>query len=151
MKVALIMSPLTDLQNIKSKNWSKVISKIHPLGIGYIGAYLEQNNYSVKIIDANSEDLSDDQILNRLKEYLPDVIGFSSTTPAFLNAKRLIAKIKNQLIDAKIILGGSHVTAVPEDTIRNCDADFGIIGEGEQTVLELMLYLENKSQRNLEA
>lgn len=145
MRIALIASPLTESQHIKSKHWSKVIPKIHPLGLGYLGAYLEQYNYSVKIIDANSEDLSDEQILNILREFLPDVIGFSATTPAFLNAKRLIAKIRSEIKEVKVIIGGAHVTAVPEDTIRNCGADIGIIGEGEHTVLELMQYFEAKT------
>ncbi|GAH93072.1 unnamed protein product [marine sediment metagenome] len=94
MKIALIATPLTDSQYIKSKKWLKVIPRIHPLGLGYIGAYLEQNKYPVKIIDANSENLSYKQIIERLQEFLPDVVGLSATTPAFIHAIRLVKKIR---------------------------------------------------------
>ena len=90
MKIALISTPLTDSQHIESKKWLKVIPRIHPLGLGYIGAYLEKHNHQVKIIDSNSENLNNKQIIEILREYLPDIVGLSATTPAFIHSRRLI-------------------------------------------------------------
>jgi len=149
MKIALITAPLSEKQHIKSKKWSKVVPRIHPLGLGYIGSYLEQNNHQVIIIDANAECLSDKQIIVRVQKYLPDIIGFSATTPAFIHAKRLIKKLKKEFSNIKIIIGGAHITAVPEDAISNCNADIGVIGEGEKTTIELIKYFENRQKTSL--
>jgi len=149
MKIALIAVRITDTQHIESKKWLKVVPRIHPLGLGYIGAYLEENNHQVKIIDANSEDLKNEQIIGILQEYLPDIVGLSATTPAFVHAKKLIRKIKKEFSDIKIIIGGAHVTAVPEDAICNCDADLGVIGEGEKTTLEVVEYFTNRQKNSL--
>ena len=149
MKIALIAVRITDTQHIESKKWLKVVPRIHPLGLGYIGAYLEENNHQVKIIDANSEDLKNEQIIGILQEYLPDIVGLSATTPAFVHAKKLIGKIKKEFSDIKIIIGGAHVTAVPEDAICNCDADLGVIGEGEKTTLEVVEYFTNRQKNSL--
>ena len=149
MKIALISTPLTDSQHIESKKWLKIIPRIHPLGLGYIGAYLEKHNHQVKIIDSNSENLNNKQIIEILREYLPDIVGLSATTPAFIHSRRLIKKLRKEFSNIKIIIGGAHVTAVPEDVICNCDADLGVIGEGEKTTLELVNYFENSQKNSL--
>lgn len=143
MKIVLIATPITASQHIESARWLKVTPRIHPLGLGYIAAYLEQYGYQVRIIDANSEDLNDEQIVQRIHAWMPDIVGFSATTPAFIHAKRIMTKIKKQFENIKILLGGAHVTAVPEDAILHCDADIGVRGEGEKTVYQIIRHYEN--------
>ena len=46
-----------------------------------------------------------------------------------------------------IILGGVHVTALPELSLRECRAEFAVLGEGELTILELMNTWDDKEKR----
>jgi len=66
----------------------------------------------------------------------PDVIGITALS-SYYNEMRILARILHPL-KIPIILGGVHVSALPELSLRECGADFVVIGEGELTTLELM-------------
>jgi anaerobic magnesium-protoporphyrin IX monomethyl ester cyclase len=61
-------------------------------------------------------------------------------------AGRIASELKVN-IDKPIIIGGCHITAMPEETLREFIAfDYGVYGEGEYTMLELINYLEQNAQ-----
>lgn len=114
-----------------------------PLGLAYIGAVLERDGFDVSIIDAPVTCESQDAVIKKLQGMEPDVIGVTSTTPNVGDAVSLITSIKENMPDAVTVLGGCHITFLPEDTMRSCPAiDVGVIGEGEETMLELVHALE---------
>ena len=97
---------------------------------------MEQAGYDVRIIDAKAERLSIDKILKRVSEFNPNIVGLSSSTPDFCITTSLAKKIKS-LGNYTIFIGGPHVSALPEETIKEECFDYGIIGEGEHTAVEL--------------
>ena len=46
--------------------------------------------------------------------------------------------IKARLPDVPIILGGEHVTSMPEFCLLTSQADYLVLGEGEETMVELV-------------
>jgi len=108
-----------------------------PLGIGYIGAVLEKSGHIVKIIDAPTLGYSLKDILKEFKEFQPEVVGITCLTPDFHKSIDLASEIKKEK-RIPIIIGGPHVTADPEETMKYDCFDFGVIGEGEETILELI-------------
>ena len=60
-------------------------------------------------------------------------------------AKKLAKKIKNEL-KLPVIIGGPHITVMPEETMKEEIFDYGVYGEGEETFLELVNSLENKKR-----
>ena len=61
--------------------------------------------------------------------------------------EKITKKIKEYFKDIQIIIGGIHPTALPEKTIKRMkNVDVFVIGEGEQTFLELM---QNKKFENI--
>ncbi len=64
-----------------------------------------------------------------------DIVGFSSVTRA-LNKAILDAKKIKQSVAVPIVLGGSHITGLPESLPKVFDV--GVVGEGERTFLGLM-------------
>jgi radical SAM superfamily enzyme YgiQ (UPF0313 family) len=48
----------------------------------------------------------------------------------------LIDRIKAAYPDQKIVLGGEHVTPMPEFCMATSQADFAVMGEGEETIVE---------------
>jgi len=66
----------------------------------------------------------------------PDAIGITGLSSYYIEMRRL-AKMLHTL-QIPIILGGVHVTALPELSLRECRANFVVVGEGELTILELM-------------
>jgi len=102
------------------------------LGLGYLASYVERHlDVDVVIIDG----ARGEHIIEEVERDKPDVIGITSTTLEFCEAERIGMAIKSQY-EAPIIIGGVHVSALPH-TLPEC-FDVGVIGEGEQTLVELL-------------
>lgn len=113
------------------------------LGIGYISSYLEANNIECQIFDANFNAWTEEEIVERVIKYNPDLVGFSSMTHEIHMAHAISSRIKNFIKDVPTIIGGCHVTALPRETIQEFPSfTYGVFGEGEKTILELAEYLQ---------
>ena len=125
------------------KNISKNFGLYPHLGICYIASVLRENNIEVEIIDVNVERISKRQIVEKINEINPDIIGISSMTFTFLYALDLAKKIKSSL-SIPIVFGGNHVSIYPKEVISHECVDIGVIGEGEITFLEIVNILKAK-------
>lgn len=113
-----------------------------PLGLGYVAAILRKNNFDVKVLDLLIDKKSDDEVLNFINYFSPSFIGFSAVTPVVKSAYRLAEKIKKRFPNILLIIGGPHASALPEEPLNNF-FDFVIIGEGENTIVDLLNNLNN--------
>ena len=116
-----------------------------PLGLCYIAAALLDQGHTVQVMDCVAERLSLTDIRNRVQEFAPQVLGVTATTASFSCAQEVLALVKK--IDVRIftLLGGSHISARPRETLVECPAvDIGVCGEGELTVQELVGALEER-------
>lgn len=139
MKIALIKPPAT------YADWYRHL----PLGIAYISAYLECNGFDCKIFDASFHSWSEEELLCRVINYRPDIIGLTAMTHEIIQAAHIASQLKKEL-SVPIIIGGCHTTALPERTLAEFPVfDFGIYGEGEKTVLELLQYLQRGTTSDL--
>jgi anaerobic magnesium-protoporphyrin IX monomethyl ester cyclase len=105
-----------------------------PIGLGYLAGILRARGHKVDILDCAIIKASYLQIIARIKEINPDVIGITALSP-YYTEMRLFGRLLRRL-KIPIILGGIHVSAVPELSLRECGADLAVIGEGELTTLE---------------
>jgi len=76
-------------------------------------------------------------IIKQLKEYQPDIIGFSVVTDLYPWACEMATLIKKEM-NVPIIFGGVHSSSVPERVIKNDVVDIVCVGEGEYPMLELI-------------
>ncbi len=104
---------------------------LFPLGLGYIAAVSERYA-ETKVIDMNVEKTDIEQAV---KDFMPDIVGITSTTPAFSEAKRIAALIRD-ISSAKIIIGGVHATFRPDEALEA--ADIAVRGEGELIFEEML-------------
>ncbi|RZN57022.1 MAG: radical SAM protein [Candidatus Methanomethylicota archaeon] len=141
MKITLIHPPSSmDIETI-----SVLGLRAPPLGLAYIAAVLEKEGYDVDIIDATALGLSFKELGNELKKRNPDVIGVTSITPTIYDAMKTIDIAKEYCPNAITVMGGCHITALPEETLLECpNLDIGVIGEGEATIIDLLKAIENK-------
>ncbi len=110
-----------------------------PLGIMSLAAYLEKNGLRSEIIDCYAEPMKDEEVADRVGRLAPPFAGFTVTTSSFRQATRMAGMIKKRLPSTRIVFGGAHVSAMPEDSLRGIEQiDFGVAGEGEETLLALM-------------
>ncbi len=116
-KVLLINPPFEQEEESvgRSKSVRKVLNIIPPLGITYIAAILERAGIEVKIIDC-AVGISFDDLFKMILGEHPDVIGITSTTPAFVNARKIASFVREKRPEVKILIGGAHVSALPDET-----------------------------------
>ena len=116
VKITLIHPPSSmDIETI-----SILGLRAPPLGLAYIAAVLEKEGYDVEIIDATALDLSFEKLGNELKKRNPDIIGVTSITPTIYDAMKTVDIAKKYCPNAITIMGGCHITALPEDTLLEC-------------------------------
>jgi len=120
----------------------KIMKPYPPLGILYISAYLQENGYANKVFDTTFSSKAEMQ--QRLADYEPDVIAIYTNLMTKLNVLEWMRFIHNhpQLKKARIILGGPDVTYNLENYLKG-GADFIVVGEGEESMLELVANIES--------
>lgn len=119
--------------------------EVPPQPLIYLGAYLRQNNFDCKLIDANALGLDTEETVNQILNVAPRCVGITSPTMLISTAARIAKKLKEKNRSIITIVGGPHITAVPEETMALYpEIDIGVLGEGEITIIELLRSLEDK-------
>jgi len=134
MKICLINPPFLKYKGVKDSGGHGI-----PLNLAYIASYIKSKiqDLEIKIIDAELDGYSNEDILFVLKKLKPDVIGITCTTPPMNHVFDLVKKCKKTL-NPFIVLGGPHPTALPIDTLKKEGVDAVVIGEGEITFYEII-------------
>ena len=112
--------------------------------MGYIASVLEQKGHDVKILDASLEKKDIDEVLAEIETYSPDLVGAMVYTALYAQAKEILKRVKREFPQIVTVAGGPHVTVLPEETLRDMDPDYIVVGEGEITILELVATLESQ-------
>jgi len=122
----------------KLYKWYSIFGSHEPsLGLLYLASYIESNGFKVKILDG--EILKNRELITALIYIKPEIIGITTTTFSFFNAVKLTIELRSLFPDCVIIFGGSHITALPEDTMKRINnIDGVVVGDGEETILEII-------------
>jgi len=125
---------------------------VAPLGLSLVANSLKKV-YDIKIVDFAFSSTKDLLIL--VKNYKPDYIGVSLRNidnVTMRKSKWYIEEVKHLIIDpikstyeVPIIVGGSGFSIAPTEILKYFNVDYGIIGEAENTLCELLQELDNKS------
>lgn len=116
-----------------------------PLSLAYIAAVLEKEKFLVEILDTDALELTDQEIKEKVSNFKPDIVGVTMMTATFYASKKVIKIIKKSFPDCLTIVGGAHPSALPKETLEEItEIDILVMGEGEETILEIAKNLENK-------
>lgn len=142
MKIQLIR--YHDVDNINTrlaKSLNQRQGALPPLGIAYIAAVLERAGHEVEVIDAIADALSRSDVAARVRSFGPRLVGITAMTPTFRGTQEAatIAKAEGALT----VVGGVHMAMFARETLTHDCFDYGVIGEGEDTIVELAEALES--------
>ncbi len=108
----------------------EVEKRYQPLGIFYIIAQVKQRFAGIpiefKLVNMN--------VRNELKQFAPHISAISCVSQNYNLAKTYAGFAKNS--GSAVIIGGVHISAVPESLTKDMDA--GVLGEGETTFGDLV-------------
>ncbi len=85
------------------------------------------------------------EVRNVVNNFQPDMVGISAMTASYysaLNVSRIVKEINPKSI---VVLGGKHPSALPEVVLMNNDVDYVVVGEGEESLKELIVRHESTS------
>lgn len=127
MRILLINSPYF-------AGYQKLTLDLPPLGLAYIASMLRQSGHDVRIADMT---LGLNELPSRFDDL--DLIGISSDTPRHNLAIQLAERVKGY--DRAVIMGGPHVSFLPEESLKTGFVDYVVKGEGENIIKDLVDHL----------
>jgi anaerobic magnesium-protoporphyrin IX monomethyl ester cyclase len=149
MNVCLVNPILHSAQMLRGRTLrdNRSLSYYPPLGLCYIAAMLKKNGHGVKIIDRHAlitkyrGDVAvvDEITRGEIVKYAPEIVGITTATATFVDVRNtLLPMIKTVSEDIKVVLGGSHASALPDRILdENEGVDIVCRGEGEFSMLEI--------------
>lgn len=133
MKLLLIYPPLRGLAD-----------RIPPFGCLTIAQAAAQEDCQAVILNLDRERLGFEEALDRILVEAPDLIGISAvTSTTYRFVKDVALGLKRRGVRAPIVVGG-NITATSEILLRRCGVDICVIGEGYQTIRELLRLLRSR-------
>lgn len=144
MKISISFPPLESTKGVPllSQNrqfqWFASPTYIYPVIPAYAASLLKEKGYDVFWDDGIAEKLSYEQWKKRIIKEKPDLIFIETKTPVIERHWKIVDELKELLPQAKIVLVGDHVTALPEESMQKCKADF-VIQSGDFDFILLSL------------
>lgn len=129
-KIAISYPPMPSEKGIpllgqnRQFQWFNNPTYIYPMVPSYAASLLQEHGYDVMWDDAIAEELTQEEWLERIKKFKPDMIVFESKTPVIKRHWKLIEVMKEELPETTVVLVGDHVTAMPEESMKNSRVDY---------------------------
>ncbi len=116
-----------------------------PLNLLNIGSVLLERGYSVSVIDGVTKSGGIKEVVESIIAVNPRFIGLTSMTAHIYGCGDMANKLRKKLPKTPIIIGGIHVSTLPIETMQLFPSfNIGIVGEGENTILELIETIEKE-------
>ena len=92
----------------------------------------------IKIIKSFIDFNSDEELLNLVESYNPDLIGFRTMTFYREFFHNTVKYLRDNKIEQPIVVGGPYATASYVDILKDKNIDLAVIAEGELTLKEIL-------------
>lgn len=117
----------------------------YPVWLAYATGVLEQEGFTVKLIDAVAQKMDLEHTLAMGRIFNPELVVVDTSTPSIYNDVRTAAALKDALPESWVTLVGTHPSALPAETLGLCDkVDSVARGEYEYTLRDLAYALEKR-------
>lgn len=112
-------------------------TRLMPVGLPLMAALLRREGHDARV--ANFSGVDKVGVEKVLRTFRPSLLGVSQLTHNRHQALELAALAREILPDTLVVFGGPHATFCHEELLRrNSCIDLVVLGEGEETILELV-------------
>ena len=134
--------------SVSGKSQNDPFLTLLPVGIGSLVAMLRKSGYHARAANFHSIPLK--KIKSILEKEEPDLLGISVMTHNRHDSLRLAKLAKTVNPSCHVTLGGPHATHRAEEILAICPSvDSVVLGEGEETLLELVRLLASDTSGNV--
>lgn len=122
MKILLLNPPFLHMYSRSSRSPAVTRSGTvyYPIYLSYCCGILEKEGFEVKLVDAPARHYGLGDVLRIVRKVKPKIVVIETSTPSIYNDIKVAEAIKN-VIKAFIVLVGTHVSALPEETLKLSD------------------------------
>jgi len=146
-KIIFVNPPLRG--NARYGNLASAGAYMPPLGLGFLASTVREKNFEVKILDCEALRLNIKQTVECILSFQPSYVGITAVTMSINSAAEVAGELSREGNKPCIILGGSHLTALPRETMNLFSQfDIGVLGEGEVTLPQLLDALRDNNGLN---
>lgn len=117
---------------------SRPIAFTFPLSYAYLAGYLRQQGEKVKIVFRQADHTA---LVKQIMDLNPVLVGFGNLYPELREISQLIKMLDQAGRRFPIVIGGQMVSPIPEFAVKVTGADFGVVGEGEIILHQLVCAL----------
>jgi radical SAM superfamily enzyme YgiQ (UPF0313 family) len=143
MRVAFVFNPFAyKLHEENLRIVQRYFGLFPPLSMSWVAAIAEKAGHEAILIDARTLRLTPDQVLGRLREWKPDILGFMMTTYMFRETLDWIRYLKGGLKGIPVMVGGYNLRVYPKESVAPPEIDFGCYNSAYHTVPALLAELE---------
>ena len=119
----------------------------YPYWLAYGLGVCQKEGFDCKLIDCITKQYTIEETIQEVKKYNPDYIMTETTTATCDYDYNTLNQIKKENPDAKIIIGGTHPTILPEQVLEKCQAiDYVARQEYDYTIPDIIKNHENPEQ-----
>ena len=117
---------------------ASIVNPIMPtLGLATIAATALEKNHKVEILDLSWRAYDFELIKKQILDTKPDIVGITATTPLMNQLRDMSVLIKDISKNILIVGGGSHPSALPEETLKESMLDAIFVGEADYTFVDI--------------
>lgn len=120
---------------------SKDIVYAFPFGIAYLAGYLRQQGEDVRVMFRPENPAFFPAFARKIMAMKPMVVCFGSLYPDLYPVRDIVRMLDGGGRSFPVVIGGQMVSPTPEFAVRITGADYGVIGEGEIILHELVATL----------
>lgn len=114
-----------------------------PFWLAYATGALEDAGFETELLDCPATGTGEGGLLGRLSETRPRLVVMDTSTPSIYSDLRIASKVKAELPGSMVVMVGTHVSALPEESLRLAPTvDAVAVAEYDRTVVELARTLE---------
>ncbi len=148
MRLHVVMKVLLVSPNVES-----LPDPVFPIGLAYITAALKRNRIQHRVLDLCFARDYESAIVSAVSAFTPDLIGLSIRNVdnvsypkyvSYLAFYRHVVQILRKHSRGIVVIGGSGFALIPEAILDYLGADYGILGEGEISLINFINTLQQK-------
>ena len=115
-----------------------------------LGSYVKsRSDLSVRLVNMVKDRMDESTLIENIRHAPPRVIGISLYSYSLSIAYRILCRIKEELPDIHICVGGPHVIIFPKETANLKPVDSIVLGDGEEPFLTICRQVIENSQLDL--